>query len=333
MHHALPLCLTLGDPTGIGPDIVARWLGGDYMENPVPLRVFGNIDHLEATAAHYNGLLPQPEDFPVVYHHIQAELPGRIAYDSVVRAIKRIHQGEGCALVTGPINKQQLWQAGVAYPGHTEMLAALANKLYAAEREGVYESDMLFQYHQFRVLLLTRHIPLHSVSEHLTVPGVVASLKRLVAYLQQVEGIATPRLCLLGVNPHAGEIGGTEEANILMPARAQVMRDTNAYITEPMAADGVFRGFNAASPEYHAYIAPTHDQGLIPMKMAGGLDAVNVTIGLPFIRTSVSHGTAMDLVGTGKASIRGMTSAVALAQHLVQRQQLAAPALQLVGVL
>jgi 4-hydroxythreonine-4-phosphate dehydrogenase len=160
---------------------------------------------------------------------------------------------------------------------------------------------MLFLYGSFRMLLLTRHVALRRVSETLSVPDVTQSLDSLCLFLRERCGLPSPRLCILGVNPHAGELEGEEEEQILKPAMAVISRKYAIEIEPPAAADAVFRGFNAARPPYDAYVAAYHDQGLIPFKMAAGFKAVNVTIGLPFLRTSVSHGTASDIVGKGVA--------------------------------
>lgn len=318
-NDLLPLVLTIGDPTGIGPEITARWLSEVFTQSPFPLMVLGDIGQLTQVAESFHWPLPQRD---VQYVSVSGNSPGDIAYRTIEAAVEKIAQKQAGGLVTGPISKANLWSAGIHANGHTEILADLANRHWPTTPP--HQSDMLFQYGGFRVLLLTRHVPLARVSEHLTVEGVVTALEQLIAYLQTHAGLTTPRIALLGVNPHAGEIGGTEERDVLLPAREMIMQRHNVYISEPLAADGVFRGFDATNPPYHAYVAPSHDQGLIPMKLVGNFAAVNITIGLPFVRTSVSHGVAMDCVGTGQADITGLTAAINLGRQLTAQQSITA---------
>ena len=307
-----PYCLTIGDPKGIGPEITAKFLQAWYgtPHGKPPVLVLGDIDGLRQAAASLGLTLPEQD---VEYQNVPGQLPGTVSYQALVEAVRHIAKGEATMLVTGPISKEHLHQAGFPYGGHTEILQDLANELYSG---GPYRSEMLFLYRNFRMLLLTRHIPLHDVSKALTVDGVADSLGILVRFLQESVRIPQPRLCLLGVNPHAGEIGGHEERDVLTPAMQQVAERFGVPMTEPVAADGAFRGFDVAKVPYDAYVAAYHDQGLIPFKLVAGMQAVNVTIGLPFVRTSVSHGTAMDIVGEGKADpgslIEAATQALAL---------------------
>jgi 4-hydroxythreonine-4-phosphate dehydrogenase len=288
MTHSV--VLTIGN--GIGPEIVARWLAHCRLD--VPVTLIGDTAVLMA----YQPVLPEG----VSLLSVEGEA-GYIAYQSLAIAVdimaKRHQHGERCGLVTGPISKAALWQAGFTqYTGHTEILADLAKQHWPVHP---CQSDMLFVYNEFRLLLLTRHVPLSAVSHTLTLTEVTQSLTTLVGFLQTQCHIPKPRLALLGVNPHAGEIGGLEEANVLIPASHAVMNQLNCWISPPMAADGFFRGFSSAQSGYDAIVSPYHDQGLIPFKLLAGWRAVNVTIGLPFMRTSVSHGTAPDIVGQGVA--------------------------------
>jgi 4-hydroxythreonine-4-phosphate dehydrogenase len=215
--------------------------------------------------------------------------------------------------VTGPISKENLQAAGIPYSGHTEILQYLARKAY----QQPYQSDMLFLYEQFRMLLLTRHVALRKVSETLSIKGVVQSLGNLSVFLQNHCGINKPRLCVLGVNPHAGELDGDEEERVLKPALKLTSAKYGYPIQPPVAADAAFRHFNLNQLAYDAYVAAYHDQGLIPFKMVAGLSAVNVTIGLPFLRTSVSHGTAPDIVGQGIADPASLIAAYETAIGLI----------------
>lgn len=312
--NALPvLCLTVGDPSGIGPEIAAKMLA--YLAHqPDPglcLRVFGDIRHLVQTAECLSIELPDDSRFD--YEHIQPaaglsqalQKAGSIAYRSLEVAVSQVHAGQAQGLITGPISKENLQRAELPFQGHTEILQHFARRLYGQP----YQSDMLFVYREFRMLLLTRHVALRRVAEALTIRGVVQSLDNLVHFLQVQCQIKKPKLCLLGVNPHAGEMDGDEEQRILLPAIQLVEQKWLAEIESPKAADAVFRGFQIDQVAYDSYVAAYHDQGLIPFKMVAGLEAVNITIGLPFIRTSVSHGTAPDIVGLGIADPASLIAA------------------------
>lgn len=312
---ARTVCLTIGDPTGIGPEITVRFLHllqNQPLSAPHRLILFGDIPHLMQEAEKLG--LKLPEASPAVrYVDIASRLkpsvsasdeaPGRIAYESLDAAIAEIRDRRADVLVTGPIAKENLRRAGLSFGGHTEILQHLAQRYYSTvSPEQCFQSDMLFLYGSFRMLLLTRHVALRRVSEVLSVSGVIQSLDSLCRFLRDRCGISSPRLCILGVNPHAGELEGEEEEEILKPALAAISQKYAIDIEPPIAADAAFRGFDATRPVYDAYVAAYHDQGLIPFKMVAGLKAVNVTIGLPFLRTSVSHGTAPDIVGKGLAS-------------------------------
>lgn len=324
MAQNLPhLIHTIGDPSGIGNEITLKFLDTHYKHQPFRLTVIGSMHHLHAMSERIGIPLPHPTEFPLLHFiDIKDSLPstidsttfnGHVAYQSLVQAILLIkHESQCQTLVTGPINKANLHQAGYAYGGHTEILESLANEHFPKNDGTSWQSDMLFIYKQFRILLLTRHIPLSQVAQVLDIPTATQSILALTQYLTE-QGLTNPHYCLFGVNPHAGEIGGTEERDILQPIIDQVQHQSMAKITGPVAADGAFRGFNPTNPAYDAYIAPYHDQGLIPMKLVGGYNAVNVTIGLPFARTSVSHGTANDIVGLNIAEANSLKAAFDMA--------------------
>lgn len=310
------ICLTIGDPTGIGPEITAKFLNQQAGKLDGPgIIVLGDIDHLAQTTEKLN--LSLPEGNRIRYENIQtagdtAKVPGAIAYDSLEAAISHIHRQEAAVLVTGPISKEHLQSANIPFSGHTEILQHLARHYY----QRPYQSDMLFLYKQFRMLLLTRHVPLKKVSETLSIKGVMRSLDNLAHFFQVHCRINSPRLCVLGVNPHAGELDGDEEERILKPALKLISEKYGFGIEPPMAADAAFRHFDVNRLAYDAYVAAYHDQGLIPFKMVAGLSAVNVTIGLPFLRTSVSHGTAPDIAGQGIADPSSLVAAYETALQL-----------------
>jgi 4-hydroxythreonine-4-phosphate dehydrogenase len=280
----MPTALVLTIGHGIGPEITARFLQQVTATHTVYV-----VGHTQAVQA----LLPHNRWPDWAYPVPIDGSAGDRAYHALAWAVQAIADGTAQGLVTGPISKAALWSAGYTYHGHTELLADLAQQHWP----GSYTPEMLFVYQQFRLLLLTRHVPLAQVSAALTQAGVTQALTTLITFLQQHVGITHPRLAILGVNPHAGEIGGTEEIDVLQPACQHIQQMTGAICSQPLAADGFFRGFDPLTPGVDAVIAPYHDQGLIPFKLLAGWQAVNVTLGLPFLRTSVSHGTAPDIVG------------------------------------
>lgn len=317
------LLLTPGDPTGIGPEITVKALQRLGELPPLQLTVIGSIAALEKAATSLSLRLPAADT--IAYENIEAEQPGAVAYLAIERAVEKIAHKKGDVLVTGPISKRNLAAAGYAYAGHTEILEHLAHH-YFLQKEA--RAEMLFVYKNLRLLLLTRHLALKDVPAALAETGAVARpIKSLIAYLRHQVKIDEPRLAMLGLNPHAGEVGGgEEEKKYFLPVINAVNAIGASRIEGPFPADAFFRSF-ASSPSmsigekkslppwgedgwgihpsidipYDAIIAAYHDQGLIPFKMLAGYEAVNVTIGLPFLRTSVSHGTAEDIAGQGIA--------------------------------
>jgi 4-hydroxythreonine-4-phosphate dehydrogenase len=233
---------------------------------------------------------------------------GRAAYDTIVRAVRDAQTGGIQGIATAPINKEALALAGLPWRGHTEMLASLTNASRVA---------MMFWSEKLRVVLLTIHIPLASVPAALTVESVCGIIELTNNELPRF-GIARPRLALSGLNPHAGEHGvlGSEESDVLEPAIAR-SATKGVNITGPFPGDTIF--LRAMRGEFDAVIACYHDQGLIPIKMAAFGQAVNVTLGLPIIRTSVDHGTAFDIAGKDIADSESMVQAVLLAAKLARR--------------
>ncbi|HEU0118282.1 MAG TPA: 4-hydroxythreonine-4-phosphate dehydrogenase PdxA [Alphaproteobacteria bacterium] len=307
------LALTIGDPTGIGPEITAKALQRLSEFEDLELTVIGDIKSLEKTAEDLKLRLPQSDD--IHYHNIEATLPGSTAYKAIEAAVKMIAAKEADILVTGPISKRNLHAADYSYNGHTEILEALASEYFETKDA---HAEMLFVYKKFRMLLLTRHVPLKEVPELLAKPGAVARpLKALIRFLRDHVKIEEPNIAILGVNPHVGEVGGDEEMKFIKPVIHAVNAIGATNLAGPFPADGFFRGFNAATTEYDAIVAAYHDQGLIPFKLLAGYEAVNVTIGLPFIRTSVSHGTAEDIVGKGVADEASLMAALHEALHLM----------------
>lgn len=339
--YAPNIVLTPGDPLGVGPEIAVHlshaWVNAltalqtEYPEEEgfLPtLTLMGSLQALAHAAGYLNKPLPetssvlQYEDISVSNVGREAQA-GKIAYQAIEAAVAGIGKKRFDLLVTGPINKYHLKQAGVLASGHTELLYYFGRAFLPQWPARCTQSDMLFVYHGFRVLLLTRHVPLSQVGKTLTPTGVQQSLENLVHYLQMQQGIAVPRIAMLGVNPHAGEVGGHEEQDILVPSIGRLNASGKAVLTLPMPADAVFRGLDLEQLPYDAYVASYHDQGLVPMKLVAGYQAVNVTLGLPFIRTSVSHGTADDIAGQGIAQPESLALALkeALIMGLAEWQQ------------
>ncbi|NNE42980.1 MAG: 4-hydroxythreonine-4-phosphate dehydrogenase PdxA, partial [Gemmatimonadetes bacterium] len=314
------LGITLGDPAGIGPEIVARALASGALSDLGRMRLYGHAE-LFARAAADAGIAMPPDgdaagsgsDFTfaaVTDEPVPADFrmgqpsafTGRVAAAAVEAAARDALAGKIDAVVTAPLAKSALRSAGITHPGHTEFLAELS---------GVDSVAMMFVAPGLRVTLATIHIPLADVARTLT-PELLGEIVRLTREaLITRAGIPDPSVAVLGLNPHAGEGGlfGDEEARIVEPAvRAAAARGWR--VTGPHSADSFFL---RQAGEHDAVIALYHDQGLIPVKLLSEGRAVNVTLGLPFVRTSVDHGTAFDIAGKGTASAASLVEAVRLA--------------------
>lgn len=237
---------------------------------------------------------------------------GRIAGHSVEAAVRMALSGEVDAVVTAPAHKYALHLAGFPYPGHTEWLAHLAGDVDVAMMLAAEAVDGDPGSHPLRVVLVTTHVPFRDVPALLTVDRVVRTGRTVDRALREWWGIPEPRLALCAVNPHAGESGlfGDEEERVLKPAAAEL------GAAGPLPADTVF--VRAMKGEFDAVLAPYHDVGMTAIKVAAFGRAVNVTLGLPFPRTSPDHGTALDIAGTGKADASSMRAAIELAARLAK---------------
>lgn len=277
-----PLAITLGDPAGIGPEIVAKAL----QRLDVPHRVFGATD------------------MPVRYGEISAEY-GRIALDAVDAAIAAIGRGECSALVTGPIHKQAIALAGSPYPGHTELLAAQAG----LRRYG-FDYAMYFDSPRLRTVLLSVHVPLREALRSIEAPAIAALAGLTAREYRRLYG-AAPHIGVAGVNPHAGEGGRFGDEERVIAAGIEAARSNGIEISGPLPPDTAFLA--ATEGKYDVIMAMYHDQGLIPVKTLAFQESVNVTLGLPYLRVSVDHGTAFDIAGRGIADAGPMTYAIAWA--------------------
>jgi 4-hydroxythreonine-4-phosphate dehydrogenase len=310
------LAVTVGDPAGIGPEVVLRALAS--AERPeADYVVYGPSALLRERARRFGlrdpdglgaRLVDVPADGPIVLGRIAPEA-GHVAARAVLQAVADARSGRVDALVTAPLNKESLHAAGYPWPGHTELLADAA---------GTPDVAMMFVGGGLRVALLTIHRSLRSVPDAVT-DGEVRRIVRLVHRELPRFGAAGGRIGLCGLNPHAGESGlfGREEIEVLAPAVA-ALREEGIDVTGPHPADTLF--VRAQRGEFAAVIAGYHDQGLVPVKLAAFGHAVNVTIGLPFVRTSVDHGTGFDIVEKGTADGSSLVEALRVAAELVSRR-------------
>jgi len=333
-----PLVITMGDPTGVGPEIIVQALcSGAFAELGRPLVVAGDLAVLQRAAAvcgvdarlQPGSQLALASDEMVlgVYRlpvralsqlelaqqkYAQPELSsGRAMADYIAWACDRCLDGAAAGMVTAPINKQALQAAGVDFPGHTEMLA---------DRCQADEVVMMLAGKRLRVCMVTTHCALREVPQLLTAERILQTMRITSNSLQQQFGLQQPRLAVLALNPHAGEGGlfGDEEARHIVPAIDAACAEGIAA-SGPHSADTLF--WFATQGQYDAVICMYHDQGLIPLKLLHFDDGVNVTLGLPIVRTSVDHGTAYDLAGTGQASPASLIAAVKMAAEMAEKQE------------
>jgi 4-hydroxythreonine-4-phosphate dehydrogenase len=312
-----PIAISMGDPCGIGPEITLKACA--KLDGQLPLIVVGDPDHLRAEAKRLR--LPVPDRIEPA-GHVPANLPrgrdhasgGEVAFQAVVRGARLALQGSARALVTAPLSKAALQAAGHDYPGHTELLAQLSGL-------GAQAVRMMLVNTELRVVLVSIHLPLRRALDQVT-PGNVLDTIEITHRSLSRAGIQPLRIAVAGLNPHAGESGlfGREDLDLIAPAIEQARtRGIDAY--GPFAPDTVFmraRGFR----DFDVVVAMYHDQGLIPVKYLGLDEGVNVTLGLPFVRTSPDHGTAYDLAGRtdargeGLANPASLLAAIATADHL-----------------
>lgn len=335
-HPERPLALTLGDPAGIGPDItLLAWQARERGRIP-PFALLGDPGVLAARAealgldvaiATVDGVELAPARFaqalPVLPVPIAARViagrPDQAAApavrQSIEYAVKLVAQGAARAIVTNPISKAVLYGAGFPYPGHTEFLAALAG----AHGQTPHPVMMLAS-PALKVVPVTIHVPLQEVPRLLTKELILATIEITARDLGRYFGLAQPRLAVSGLNPHAGESGtlGREETEIILPA-IEAARSKGLDVTGPHPADTLFH--EAARKQYDAAICMYHDQALVPFKTLAFEEGVNVTLGLPFLRTSPDHGTAFSLAGTGKADPGSLIEALRLAATMSERAE------------
>lgn len=335
-----PLIITMGDPTGVGPEIILQaFCSGAFRDLARPLVVAGDLDVLRraATVCGFDAQLQEGSSLTLASDEL---LLGHVALP--VRALSRLDPaqqrygqpqitsgramaeyiswacdtciaGKAAGMVTAPINKQALQAAGTPFPGHTELLA---------NRCQVDDVVMMLAGERLRVCLVTTHCALHEVPRRLTAQSILTTVRITSASLQKQFGLKRPRLAVLALNPHAGEGGlfGDEEQRHIAPA-IEAARAEGLLASGPHSADTLF--WFATQGQYDAVICMYHDQGLIPLKLLHFDDGVNVTLGLPIVRTSVDHGTAYDLAGTGQASPASLIAAVKMADDMARKQEYA----------
>lgn len=324
------LIITMGDPAGIGPEIIVKAvIAGQFDAVIERIVVAGDVAILQRAAAVFgvstqpqlgsNGemLLPlgprtlrvqplsQLNSEQVPFGQIQAGC-GRAMLDYIEWACEQCRSGQAAAMITAPIHKEAIRAAGCEFPGHTELLA---------QRCGVDKVVMMLGGKRLKVCLVTTHLSLRTVPDAVTGTEIDATLRVTDAAFRRYFTTDKPRIAVLALNPHAGEGGmfGDEEQLIIAPAIARA-KAAGMDVSGPHSADTLFHF--AVQGEYDAVVCMYHDQGLIPLKLLHFEDGVNVTLGLPIVRTSVDHGTAYDLAGTGSASAASLVAAVEMAVEM-----------------
>ncbi len=290
--------ITLGDPKGIGPEVISKALQDPQVKSWADYVVYGEQEQPlfmgDFTAKEWNG-----------------ETCGHASISYLEKAVRDAIDGKIDAIVTAPISKAHIQKAGYPWPGHTEFLA---------EKTGSQKVVMMMASPQLKVSLVTIHVPLKEVPTQITEEKIMDTVRITFDSLQQYWGILSPRVAVCGLNPHAGEEGllGDEEIRVIGPA-LEKLRKQGYKLEGPCVPDAVFH--QAYEGEFDAVVCMYHDQGLIPFKMLHFQEGVNVTLGLPIIRTSPDHGTAFDIVGKDVADPSSMIAAIELAVQMAQKKK------------
>jgi 4-hydroxythreonine-4-phosphate dehydrogenase len=318
--NAVRIGITMGDPAGIGPEIICKALADMAPAEQANIVVLGNAAVM-ARAARVTGteLTFGPGGVALDDVAMPSEVPfGRIdprggdaAFHAIKRAVELAQAGSIGCIVTAPINKEALNNAGHHYDGHTGMLAALT---------GTKSSFMLLASEKLSVIHVSTHVSLKTAIDRATPERIVETIRTGHKYLQRI-GIANPRIAVAGINPHCGEHGlfGNEDEAQVVPAVARA-RAEGIAVTGPIPPDTVY--YRASRGEFDLVVAQYHDQGHIPMKLIAFHSTVNISLGLPIDRTSVDHGTAFDIAGTGTADYVNMNAAIAYARKLAGARRL-----------
>lgn len=311
MNSSIPrIVLTLGDPLGIGAEVAVKALLKPQVRRAAVFTLVGSLQACRLVPGFERLLRCRGISFEDVggghFNKLTPKMAGCIAVASLERAVALIRLRECDALVTAPISKEHAALAGFGFPGHTEFLC---------DAFGVKRHAMMLFHSRLRVVLTTIHVPLREVSRLVTKASVHEKLVLTTAALREHFGLRVPRIAVCGLNPHAGESGliGDEEKRVIAPAVKKFRKKfPDVPVDGPLSADGVFH--KALSGGYDAVLCHYHDQGLIPLKATGFEEGVNMTLGLPFVRTSPDHGTAFDIAGKGVANPRSMVSAILAAK-------------------
>lgn len=323
----LPLAVTMGDPAGVGPELALRAFAERETKNIPPFVLLADVGHMRALAASSvqcveileNNWGAVPDIFqhalPVRHHplsqHVIMGQPHAAHAPAILKsieaAVQLVQRGLCRAVVTNPIHKASLYQAGFSFPGHTEYLAHLAG--------GGADPVMMLAVEGLRVVPLTIHVPLSDVPKKITQEKIISTARTVLQALQKQFFIQTPRLAVAGLNPHAGEEGtiGHEDKEAIAPAVAALTRE-GWQVSGPHPADSLFHA--DARKHYDAVLCMYHDQALIPLKTIDFWGGVNITLGLPFVRTSPDHGTAFDIAGQGKARTESFLAALRTAHAM-----------------
>ena len=310
------IAITMGDPAGVGPEIIVKALASPAVHDTCRPLVIGDAARLR-TAARLCGVAEPPASACVSVGDLPGDLPfgrlsaaaGDAAYRYIERAVQMAKAGEVDAICTAPINKEALHLAGHKYPGHTELLAALT---------GTPEVSMMLSTPRLRVIHCTTHIGLLDAIAKIDAGLVTRTIVRGHDTLVNA-GIPAPRIAVCGINPHAGEnglFGRGEEERVVAPGVAAAQA-RGVDVVGPLPADTLF--YRAVRGDFDLVVAMYHDQGHCPVKVLGLEQGVNITVGLPVVRTSVDHGTAFDIAGTGKADERSLLEALRQAVELAKR--------------
>ena len=285
----------MGDPKGIGPEVIQKALRRSEIQRLCQPIVFGNPEFFDWKKS----------------RPLTATECGRLSAHYIEQAVHAVLKGEIDAIVTGPISKKNLQKAGYPFPGHTEFLAHLTN---------ASEVRMMMAGPKLRVVLATLHEPIRQVASLLTKESLLKTIELTHQSLKSWFGIKKPKIAVAALNPHAGESGifGDEEKTKILPT-IQAARALKIQASGPYPPDTVF--YRAVQGEFDVVVALYHDQGLIPLKLLHFEEAVNITLGLPFIRTSVDHGTAFDIAGKGIANATSMVAAITLAATLARKKK------------
>jgi len=331
-----PLAVTMGDPAGVGPELaVQAWLRREHDDLPAffiladpgflrrrineaglaaPIRVIDEPADARSAFDAALPVLPLDRGVPSGLAGVPSVADAGAVLEAIERAVALVIGADAAAVVTAPVHKETLYRAGFTFPGHTEFLGDLAR------RRGLAACPvMMLACPGLRVVPATVHIPLAAVPEHLTTDLIFETGRIVAGDLKARFGLSAPQLAVAGLNPHAGEGGqiGTEDRDIIVPAIDRLVK-SGIHASGPFAADTLFH--RQARASYDAVIAMYHDQALIPIKTLAFDSAVNVTLGLPFVRTSPDHGTALALAGSGRADPSSLIAAIAMAGTMAARQ-------------